>query len=191
MFVATGRLRMTLIENDALDGKRAAHHGYGVLRRVADDARDAILTPPKNAKTVCGRPLFDDELQQPAAGLRRCSPRPRRALGGMLVRRVRGQPGAADEHVSQDALGGERASGRRGVRAAERRLFDYQAQIAASLRTAASACAGGRGLLCSVRSKIRMSRDWRRRQRVADHPRERPAAPLRVGARARDAPRGE
>ena len=62
------QLPATLIENDALDvEKRAARVSrlHGVLRRVADDARDAILTPPKNAKTVCETvPLFDTQLQQ-------------------------------------------------------------------------------------------------------------------------------
>ena len=61
-------LPATLIENDALDvEKRAARVArlHGVLRRVADDARDAILAPPSHEKTVCATtPLFDDELQQ-------------------------------------------------------------------------------------------------------------------------------
>ena len=62
------KLPETLIQNDALDvEKRAARVSrlHGILRRVADDARDAILTPPKNAKTVCETvPLFDSQLQQ-------------------------------------------------------------------------------------------------------------------------------
>ena len=66
------QLPATLIENDALDvEKRAARVSrlHGVLRRVADDARDAILTPPKNAKTVCETvDLSDDQLQQLVQG---------------------------------------------------------------------------------------------------------------------------
>ena len=62
------KLPETLIQNDALDvEKRAARVSrlHGILRRVADDARDAILTPPKNAKTVCETvDLSDDQLQQ-------------------------------------------------------------------------------------------------------------------------------
>ena len=62
------QLPATLVANDALDvEKRSARVArlHGVLRRVADDARDAILTPPKNAKTVCETvPLFDSQLQQ-------------------------------------------------------------------------------------------------------------------------------
>ena len=62
------KLPETLIQNDALDvEKRAARVSrlHGILRRVADDARAAILAPPKNAKTVCETvPLFDSQLQQ-------------------------------------------------------------------------------------------------------------------------------
>jgi len=66
------KLPETLIQNDALDvEKRAARVSrlHGILRRVADDARDAILTPPKNAKTVCTTvDLSDDQLQQLVQG---------------------------------------------------------------------------------------------------------------------------
>ena len=96
-------LPATLIENDALDvEKRAARVArlHGVLRRVADDARAAILTPPSHEKTVCTTtPLFDDELQQlvQQAYDYYTQPAPEGApYGGMpAVRRVRRQPGAA------------------------------------------------------------------------------------------------
>ena len=62
------KLPETLIQNDALDvEKRAARVArlHSVLRRVADDAREAILTPTKNGKTVCTTvDLSDDQLQQ-------------------------------------------------------------------------------------------------------------------------------
>ena len=63
----TGRwLPATLIENDALDvEKRAARVSrlHGVLRRVADDARAAILRPPSHeTRRLRDDALFDDEL---------------------------------------------------------------------------------------------------------------------------------
>ena len=62
------KLPETLIQNDALDvEKRAARVSrlHGVLRRVADDAREAIIRPPSHEKTVCTTvDLSDDQLQQ-------------------------------------------------------------------------------------------------------------------------------
>ena len=62
------KLPETLIQNDALDvEKRAARVArlHGILRRVADDAREAIIRPPSHEKTVCTTvDLSDDQLQQ-------------------------------------------------------------------------------------------------------------------------------
>jgi hypothetical protein len=62
------RLPETLIANDALDvEKRSARVArlHGVLRRVADDAREAIIRPPSHEKTVCTTvDLSDDQRQQ-------------------------------------------------------------------------------------------------------------------------------
>merc|ERR1712159_437865 len=119
------------VENDALDEeKRSARVArlHGVLRRVADDARAAILTPPSHEKTVCTTtPLFDDELQQlvQQAYDYYTQPAPEGApYGGMpSTRSWTTRP--ADEHVRvEGSLGGERREVfRRGVRAAERRLL--------------------------------------------------------------------
>ena len=66
------KLPETLIQNDALDvEKRAARVArlHGILRRVADDAREAIIRPPSHEKTVCTTvPLSDDQLEQLVQG---------------------------------------------------------------------------------------------------------------------------
>ena len=150
------KLPATLIENDALDvEKRAARVArlHGVLRRVADDARDAILTPPKNAKTVCATvPLFDDELQQlvQQAYDYYTQPAPAGApYGGMpwFDAFVDNPALPTNTCGSKDLSAANGAKWRRrGVRAAERRLLRLQGcgyNCVIFRDYSASACAGG------------------------------------------------
>ena len=57
----------TLVANDALNAeKRDARVArlHGLFRKVADDARVAIMRPPRNAKSVCTTTnLYEDELE--------------------------------------------------------------------------------------------------------------------------------